>query len=209
VHGHVTHTHTGLVLQSSPSSAQSPIIYIYQRPKHNSTHELVICTYTQALCCRAPPNDAQSPIVQTCQQSVHNRAWARHLHVRTGLVLQSSPSSAQSPIVQTCQQSVHNRAWARHLHVRTGLVLQSSPSSAQSPIIHMTLAQPPSKELEAKLLLQRIADHMLEVSCMVSWSSLRKKEGNCKEATMCGTPRCCVKKHVGLEAQVATLEFII
>ena len=173
MHGHVTHTHTGLVLQSSPSSAQSPIIYIYQRPKHNSTHELVICTYTQALCCRAPPNDAQSPIVQTCQQSVHNRAWARHLHVRTGLVL------------------------------------QSSPSSAQSPIIHMTLAQPPSKELEAKLLLQRIADHMLEVSCMVSWSSLRKKEGNCKEATMCGTPRCCVKKQVGLEAQVATLEFII
>ena len=47
--------------------------------------------------------------------------------------------------------------------MHTGLVLQHAPSSELSPVIHMYLAKPPSKELAAKQVLQRIADHMLKV----------------------------------------------
>jgi len=50
-----------------------------------------------------------------------------------------------------------------------GLVLQHTPASDFSPIIHMHLEKPPPIEHAAKLLLQRIADHMLQVGRSARW----------------------------------------
>lgn len=45
----------------------------------------------------------------------------------------------------------------------SGLLLQHMPGAEFSPIIHLHLAKPPPQELQAKHLLLRLSDHLLEV----------------------------------------------